>query len=109
MQLVVPGSEFRASFKAARQIGTMVYLADRPISITLKRTWNALSLWEKCSLAFHILWSDLKVTPEDVEKLKNADLITEMMEEVSDVLALFLISTWHASLQRLFQVLSKLL
>ncbi len=61
----------------------MIYLADRPLSVTLKRTWHALSFWEKCRLAFYILWSDPKLTPEEIEALKNADLITEMMEEVT--------------------------
>ena len=79
--LVVPGSEFRAAFRAARQIGAVVYLGDRSISVTLSRTWTALSLMEKLKLGFYLLRTPI-LTKEDVEKLKNADLITELMEEV---------------------------
>ena len=43
--IVAPGEEFRAAFAAARSIGCFVVLGDRPISITLSRTWASLSLW----------------------------------------------------------------
>jgi pheromone shutdown protein TraB len=42
---VAPGEEFRAAFSAARQVGCTVVLGDRPISITLSRTWGSLGLW----------------------------------------------------------------
>ncbi|XP_058733194.1 uncharacterized protein LOC131604795 [Vicia villosa] len=42
---VYPGAEFRSGYREAIKYGGKVVLGDRPIQITLKRTWSKLPLW----------------------------------------------------------------
>jgi len=80
---VTPGQEFRVGFLEGRKINARVVLGDRPINITLSRTWAALSLWEKLRLMWMILREPMELKPEDVERFKNHDIITEMIEEAT--------------------------
>jgi len=64
-------------------LGARIVLGDRPIEITLKRTWASLSTWEKLKLGYVLLtesWSE--ITEEDVERIKNSDVITELVKEL---------------------------
>jgi pheromone shutdown protein TraB len=47
---VRPGIDFRAANECAEAIGAEIVLGDRPIEITLKRAWEALTLLEKAKL-----------------------------------------------------------
>jgi hypothetical protein len=47
---VRPGVDFRAANECAEAIGAEIVLGDRPIEITLKRAWEALTLVEKGKL-----------------------------------------------------------
>ncbi|XP_031251315.1 traB domain-containing protein-like isoform X2 [Pistacia vera] len=44
---VFPGSEFRVAFEEAMKYGGKVILGDRPVQITLRRTWAKMPLWHK--------------------------------------------------------------
>eukprot|EP01147_Barroeca_monosierra_P010255 gene10256-7788_t len=75
-----PGAEFAAAAAAAKACGAGICLGDRPVSITLKRTWSALSLWEKIKFLFSGLQSFfVKVDKEMIESLMNG--IDGMLEE----------------------------
>lgn len=55
-----------------------IILGDRPIKITLQRTWNSMTLWQKLSLIVGIAQAFfVKITPEEIENLKNGDIIQE--------------------------------
>lgn len=61
-----------------------IILGDRNIDITLQRAWASLSTWEKLKFIFLLLWGTMEeITPEDVEKLKNSDMLTEMILRLS--------------------------
>uniref|UniRef100_A0A6B2LAU7 TraB domain-containing protein n=1 Tax=Arcella intermedia TaxID=1963864 RepID=A0A6B2LAU7_9EUKA len=82
---IVPGAEFRVAFREARNIpGCTITLGDRPIGITLKRTWGNLGLLEKLKLIYTFLKeSRLDITEQDIENMKDTDLITSMLKELS--------------------------
>ena len=72
---IVPGSEFRRAFQETRALGfpAAVKLIDRPLEITLARTWASLSWWERIKLGGYIMLADLDVTDEEIEKMKQSD------------------------------------
>eukprot|EP00045_Choanoeca_perplexa_P003178 m.28985 g.28985 ORF g.28985 m.28985 type:complete len:323 (-) comp11908_c0_seq1:28-996(-) len=76
---VPPGAEFAAAFQLAKQYGASVCLADRPVSITLKRVWQALSWWERIKLLWVFAHEDFNdITEADIEDMRNnSDLMTE--------------------------------
>jgi len=82
---VLPGAEFRAAFEEAKKIpGCKIILGDRPIDITLKRTWANLTLWEKIKLVYTLIReSAIDITEEDIERVKDTDLFTAMLGELS--------------------------
>ncbi|KAL6067258.1 TraB domain-containing protein [Balamuthia mandrillaris] len=80
---VTPGAEFKAAAEEGSKVGARIVLGDRPIEITLQRTWRGLSKWEKLKLMYLLLKdSSLDITEEDVERLKNSDIITELAVEL---------------------------
>jgi pheromone shutdown protein TraB len=81
---VAPGEEFRRAYQTGQKIGAKLVLGDRPIQITLKRTWNSLSFFEKLKLIYFIIKeSSLSITANDIESMKNSDVLTEMVKEFS--------------------------
>ncbi|MBI2529601.1 MAG: TraB/GumN family protein [Candidatus Diapherotrites archaeon] len=85
---VKPGSEMLAAIRIAERKKIPVVLLDRDVRITLKRAFDLMSLWEKLKLGFGIvvgLFSGVeeKITKETIEELKNKDVITKLMEELS--------------------------
>jgi len=82
---MAPGGEFRRAFSEAQKVPRcMVHLGDRPINITLKRALQALSTWQKIKLGYNILVTSMdKITPEEVEKCKERDLLENMLAEMA--------------------------
>lgn len=87
---VKPGSEMIGAIEAAEDLKIPIALIDRDINITLQRALNKMTFKEKASF----LWSTLvgffkkdELEEElDIEELKNAenlDEIMEMFEEIS--------------------------
>lgn len=55
---MAPGGEFRRAVKEAMHVpNCMVYLADRPIEITLRRALASLSWWQLIKLSVHLLFN----------------------------------------------------
>ncbi|CAI5511258.1 unnamed protein product [Closterium sp. Naga37s-1] len=69
---VQPGHEFRAAREAADAIGAQLVLGDRPIEITLRRAWKALSLLDRARLASALLQGGLKGGSLEQSELKGA-------------------------------------
>ena len=78
---VAPGGEFRAAYQHAGNVpGCQLYLGDRPMQVTLRRAMGKLGFFSKMSLLWSLLFSSMdKITMEDVEKMKKADLLEELM------------------------------
>lgn len=77
---VKPGAEMVAAVDAAERIGAQVVLADRSVSITLKRCWARLGWFEKSKALAHLLSEGLaspEITAEEIESLKQTDVLSE--------------------------------
>eukprot|EP00049_Salpingoeca_infusionum_P000365 m.39392 g.39392 ORF g.39392 m.39392 type:complete len:353 (-) comp10303_c0_seq1:335-1393(-) len=81
---IIPGAEFAAANQAARHVGSLVSLIDRPINTTLKRLWHSLTFMEKIRFVWSLLTDDLSdITPEMIERLKETDVLTGLLEELA--------------------------
>jgi pheromone shutdown-related protein TraB len=81
---ITPGAEFRAAYEEAKKLNASVVLGDRPVEITLKRTWANLSFYEKLKFIYTLLKeSRLDIKEEDIESMKDTDLITATLKELS--------------------------
>ncbi|XP_065183682.1 traB domain-containing protein-like [Sycon ciliatum] len=79
------GGEFRAGYIAAKKIPhCRFHLGDRPIQVTFSRLLGQLSAFQKIRLFFHILRTEINVTPEDVEEYKNKDLLEKLLVELGE-------------------------
>jgi pheromone shutdown-related protein TraB len=83
---VKPGAEMIAAIDAAEEAGAEIVLADRDLATTLKRAWGNLSFWEKMKLMFQILvglFESPEISEEEVEELKQTDMLTEAIETMA--------------------------
>ena len=86
---VEPGAELIAGADKADEVGSKLELVDRDIQVTLKRTWANLSFWQKFKLMgaiFASLFETDEVGAEDIEKLKEKNELSDMMEEFARVM-----------------------
>ncbi len=82
---VSPGGEMIAAIKVADEVGAEVVLIDRDVSVTLKRGFGAMGLWQRLRLFWNI-WVEVLTPTEkdesfDVDSLLETDAITAMTEE----------------------------
>ncbi|KDP25863.1 hypothetical protein JCGZ_22893 [Jatropha curcas] len=85
---VFPGSEFRVAFEEARKYGGKVILGDRPVQITLRRTWGKMPLWHKTKLLYSLLFQAFFLpSPDDLNKMlkemDDVDMLTLVIQEMS--------------------------
>ena len=83
---VKPGSEMLKAIELAREEDIKIALVDRDIRITLKRAFKKMSLREKFKLFLGFLSGILEeeeINDEILERLKDKDIVTEMVEELS--------------------------
>jgi pheromone shutdown-related protein TraB len=86
---VKPGEEMLAAVKAAEELGIPTALCDRDIQITLRRAWSKTGMWGKSKMLAAMVssvFSDEKLKPEEIEKLKEKDALASMMEELAEYL-----------------------
>lgn len=86
---IKPGAEMMAALAAAKNAGCGTILADRDITITLKRTWASIGFWSMLKLTgvmLHSLFSQKEITAEEIERLKSTDALEELLREFSDKL-----------------------
>jgi len=84
---IEPGAEMKAAIEAARKAGLPVQLIDREIGITLRRASRRLSLWKRWLMINGLIVSMFtrqEIPEEDIERLKQGDLLTETFSEFSD-------------------------
>lgn len=78
------GDDMRTAAEEAAKMGATIVLGDRPIGITLARAWGGLSSWQKLKLGYELLRvSFSSIKSEDLELLKNKDILTDLITELS--------------------------
>jgi len=86
---IKPGEEMMKAIEAAEKAGARIHLADRDIRTTLSRTWRLMGVWTKIKLLGHLVISvgevD-KIKEEDVEKMKNMDVLETLLSEIGEAL-----------------------
>ncbi|XP_042384361.1 traB domain-containing protein-like [Zingiber officinale] len=85
---VLPGAEFRVAYEEAMSYGGKVILGDRPVHITLKRTWGKMSLWARTKFLYSILFQTLclpstKELNKMLADMDNVDMLTLVIQEMS--------------------------
>jgi pheromone shutdown-related protein TraB len=82
---IKPGEEMITAIETGESVGAQIHLADRDIRTTLSRTWRAMGLWSKMKLLFQLVLSlgqlD-EIKEEDVEKMKQQDVLETLLAEV---------------------------
>ena len=86
---IKPGEEMMQAVQAAEKVGARIRLADRDIRTTLARTWRHMGFWTKIKLIAQMVVSmgevD-KIQQEDVERMKNQDVLETLLSEIGEVL-----------------------
>ncbi|KAG8086017.1 hypothetical protein GUJ93_ZPchr0010g9021 [Zizania palustris] len=85
---VLPGAEFRVAFEEAMSYGGKVILGDRPVQITLRRTWGRMSLWHRTKFLYYIVFQSIFLpSPEELNKMlkdmEDVDMLTLVIQEMS--------------------------
>ncbi|KAF8092580.1 hypothetical protein N665_0411s0039 [Sinapis alba] len=85
---VLPGAEFRVAYEEAVKYGGQVILGDRPVQITLKRTWAKMPLLHKVKLLFGLVFQAVFLpSPEELDKtlkaVNDVDMLTLVTQEMS--------------------------
>ncbi|XP_075482377.1 uncharacterized protein LOC142522726 [Primulina tabacum] len=85
---VFPGEEFRVAYEEAKKYGGKVILGDRPVQVTLRRTWIKMPLWHKTKLLSSLLFQSVFLpSPEDLNKamkeMDDVDMLTLVIQEMS--------------------------
>ncbi len=81
---IEPGAEMRAAIAACDTAGLPLTLIDRNIGITLKGVYRRIPWWQRISTMsalFASLLSRDKITEEDIEKLKQGDVLEATFNE----------------------------
>eukprot|EP00051_Salpingoeca_urceolata_P006394 m.84604 g.84604 ORF g.84604 m.84604 type:complete len:317 (-) comp14811_c0_seq1:25-975(-) len=80
-----PGCEFAAAAQAAQARGIPVVLGDRSLAVTLKRAWRSLSWLDRIRFLYQIIVEmNEEWTEEQIEQLKQMDLLQEMLKELAE-------------------------
>ncbi|KAJ0240216.1 TraB family protein [Hirschfeldia incana] len=85
---VLPGAEFRVAYEEAVKYGGQVILGDRPVQITLKRTWAKMPIWHKVKFLYGLVFQAVFLpSPEELDKMLKAmndvDMLTLVIQQMS--------------------------
>ncbi len=86
---ITPGEEMLRAIARAEEIGAEIVLADREIRVTLLRTWRKMGFWSKVKFLPEVLLSLFatdEITEEEVEKLKQHDVLELALQTVGEKL-----------------------
>lgn len=81
------GGEMKQAILSAKEHNIPIRYIDRDIQITMKRIWNQFGLFKKVNLGvtlFSSLFSSEKITEEEVENLKQSDLLLSAIDELDE-------------------------
>ena len=83
---VQPGAEMKCAVDAAREGNIPFSCSDRSIQLTLSRAWRFSGFWSKIKLISTLIasvFSTDSATAEEIENLKKADAMQNMMNELA--------------------------
>lgn len=81
---IEPGQEMRVAISSAAKAGLPVLLIDRDIGVTLRRVNAAIPWYRRLLLTSGLLtslFSNEKIEPEEIEKLKQGDILDATFNE----------------------------
>jgi pheromone shutdown-related protein TraB len=84
---IEPGEEMRRALRVASELNLPVLLIDREIGVTLRRVYRSVGFWKRLTLLAGLMGSVVsreEVTPEEIEKLKEGDVLEATFAEFSD-------------------------
>lgn len=83
---VKPGAEMVQAINLAKERSIPFFLVDRDINVTFKRALKVMSFYEKSYMLSELFWGFLsgeEIDKELLERLKEKDIMTELIEELS--------------------------
>jgi pheromone shutdown-related protein TraB len=87
---VKPGAEMLRAVEIADELGARTVLADREVTITLRRTWSSLGFWGGLKVLWSLVLEGLSegqdLGEEEIERLKTADVLEEAMQDFARAL-----------------------
>ena len=86
---VKPGEEMLAALQAAEELSIPCVLADRDIQVTLRRAWSSSGWWGRSKMLAAMITAVLsneKLEAGEIERLKQSDVLAEMMQELAEYL-----------------------
>ena len=86
---VTPGQEMLRAIDRGEAIGARIVMADREIRVTLLRTWRNMGFWSKVKFLPEVLislFSTDEITEEEIEKLKQQDVLELALQTIGDKL-----------------------
>lgn len=84
---IEPGAELKAAAIEAQVRGLSLRLIDRDVGLTFKRALAKLGFWKRAKVGAGIfagLFADEEVGEEDIEKLKQGDMMEASFSEFAD-------------------------
>jgi pheromone shutdown-related protein TraB len=81
---IQPGAEMQAAIDHARRHALPVWLLDRDVGITLRRTYRSVPWWQRMTLLTGLLASVVtreKVDEAQIERLKQGDMLESTFSE----------------------------
>ncbi|GBG90727.1 hypothetical protein CBR_g51235 [Chara braunii] len=86
---IVPGAEFRAAYEEAKDLQAVLELGDRPVKITLQRTWGRMSRWQKIKLIWTLIYDSFRLPDAEalsalIESLKDSDVLVLAIRELGE-------------------------
>lgn len=84
---IEPGAEMRMAVNLARSKGLEILLVDREIGTTLKRVYRNIPWWRRLYLLSGLMMSVVsheKVSEEEIEKLKEGDMLESAFSQFSE-------------------------
>ena len=86
---VEPGQEMMKAIELSTEYGLPLEVIDRDITTTLQRMYREVSFWQKLKLFSSLIASIFvgeEVTEQQIEDLKEGDMLHSMVEEFGEVL-----------------------
>jgi pheromone shutdown-related protein TraB len=86
---VMPGTELLEAVKTAEAAGIPYSLSDRNVRTTLLRAWRSMSLWQRAKMFSGLLagtFAGEEITEEQLRELRQKDVLTEVMQELAEVM-----------------------
>jgi pheromone shutdown-related protein TraB len=81
---IAPGEEMKAALEEAKAADLPLMVIDRDVGITLKRVYRSVPWWQRTALVSGLvgsLFSREKVSAEEIEKLKEGDVLESTFSE----------------------------